>query len=500
VGRGLPIEQVYELISSHNQTHCEPPLDDVDVRRIVFGIEKAERQQRRTKTKAEESADVSQFREQIPPQTLSKTAYYGLLGEIIEKVSPYSEASNEAILAGVITAFGNKVGRNAFFRAQQDFHYTNLYTVVVGDTATARKGVAWSLTKDLLTTPEIQEGKKFVVNMDEASHAWGPMDGGIASGEGIIELVKDDIQHWDTKLKQYVIEEGSGVEDKRVLFYEAEFASVLRKAVPPTSIIWPVLRTLWDSGTASNSSKINPIRTTNAHVSLLGNITELELRIAFPEVEMTSGSANRILWVWSKRSKCLPEGKPVPRDTMQKLQRKIHSCVQFGQRVGELSRDAEAKKLWEDFYRYTWEHPQEGFLGAILARAEAQVLRLSIIYALLDKSSIIKKVHLEAALAFWNYAKASSQYLFMGKSNNPLDNKIINILEDCADYKTTRTSISNALANAYLAKDLDTAYQRLKEMGIIEEVRGEKSGTGRKPSWIRLRKTTQPQRMKNVDQ
>jgi len=491
LGRKTPVDQVFTLLQSHNQTHCEPPLPEEDIKRIVYGIDKAERMTQKKKRPQEETEEVSQFREKIPPKTLSKTAYYGLIGEILQEVDPFTEASKSAILINFLTAFGNLIGRNAYFRAQQDFHYTNLYSVVVGDSATARKGIAWSLVRDLLRPPETKQvGGKFIVNFDNASSsAWEPLNGGIASGEGIIEIVRDDIKYWDPKEKAFLIDEGSGIEDKRALFYEAEFASVLRKAASPTSIIWPVLRSLWDTGSASNTSKHSPIKTHDAHVSVLGNITELELRMTFPQVEMTSGSANRILWICATRSKCLPKGEPLPENIINKLRKEIYLCVNFASKVGELSRDTEAEKLWESFYRQNFESSTNGFLGAILARAEAQVLRLSILYALLDKSKVITRKHLEAAIALWDYAKESARYLFGETTMFPLDNKIINILEDQPDASATRTKLASKLSNNYLARDLDLAFQRLKDSGLIEEVIDKNyTGVGRPSKCIQLKR------------
>ena len=43
--------------------------------------------------------------------------------------------------------------------------------------------------------------------------------------------------------------------------------------------------------------------------------------------------------------------------------------------------------------------------GAVTGRAEAQVMRISAIYALLDKSRLIRREHLEAAIALWEYCE-----------------------------------------------------------------------------------------------
>ena len=52
---------------------------------------------------------------------------------------------------------------------------------------------------------------------------------------------------------------------------------------------------------------------------------------------------------------------------------------------------------------------QPGLLGAITARAEAQTMRLALIYALLDGAGEIDRVHIEAALAVWAFCEASAR-------------------------------------------------------------------------------------------
>jgi hypothetical protein len=50
--------------------------------------------------------------------------------------------------------------------------------------------------------------------------------------------------------------------------------------------------------------------------------------------------------------------------------------------------------------------------GAATSRAEAQVLRLSAIYAALDCSPLVEACHLQAALAVWDYCLASARLFF----------------------------------------------------------------------------------------
>ena len=53
-----------------------------------------------------------------------------------------------------------------------------------------------------------------------------------------------------------------------------------------------------------------------------------------------------------------------------------------------------------------------GLLAAVTARTEAQIVRLALVYALIDRSPVIDVPHLRAAHALWDYAVRSVAYVF----------------------------------------------------------------------------------------
>jgi hypothetical protein len=75
-------------------------------------------------------------------------SFHGLAGEIVKTLEPYTEADSMALLLNTLVAFGNAIGRKAFFEADGSKHYTNLFSVLVGSTS-AGKGTSWSQIKRL---------------------------------------------------------------------------------------------------------------------------------------------------------------------------------------------------------------------------------------------------------------------------------------------------------------------------------------------------------------
>jgi hypothetical protein len=131
---------------------------------------------------------------------------------------------------------------------------------------------------------------------------------------------------------------------------------------------------------------------------VLGHITAQELRRHLNETEQANGFGNRNMWVCVKRSKFLPDGGGITDAELASLAQKLNTAYEFASCVSELNRDEVAKALWHSVYREL-SQGYPGMLGAMLGRAEAQVTRLAMIYALLDCSSVIRRSHLVSALS-----------------------------------------------------------------------------------------------------
>jgi len=89
---------------------------------------------------------------------------YGLVGEIVEKFAPHTEASTIAIAAQFLTAFGNVVGRTSYIRVGATIHNLNLFILIVGTSSKSRKGTSWDFlfTISLKTTQKHLHGYKII--------------------------------------------------------------------------------------------------------------------------------------------------------------------------------------------------------------------------------------------------------------------------------------------------------------------------------------------------
>jgi hypothetical protein len=89
----------------------------------------------------------------------------------------------------------------------------------------------------------------------------------------------------------------------------------------------------------------------------------------------------------------------------------LGAAIEFGRTVGEIKRDQEAGELWHEVYAQL-SRDRVGLYGAVTSRAEAHTLRLSCLYALLDRSPVVRVAHLAAALEVWRYREDSCRFIF----------------------------------------------------------------------------------------
>jgi bifunctional DNA primase/polymerase-like protein len=412
------------------------------------------------------------------PDALDPEALHGLAGDLVRTIEPHTESDPAALLFQLLTVFGNIVGRRPHFKAEADRHGMNLFVTIVGATSKGRKGSSWSHIR------RIAEG----VDREWAGQR---IQQGLSSGEGLIWAVRDPID------KREPIKKGGrvvgyqkvtadfGINDKRLLVQEAEFASVLKMLDREGNTLSATLRQAWDTGMPRILTKNSPAQATGAHASMIGHITGDELRRYLTATEKGNGFANRILWVCARRSKSLPEGGNVEESELQDITSRIAQAVTFARSTEELQRSPKARKLWVEIYSEL-SAGSPGLLGAVTSRAEAQVIRLASIYALLECSNVIKEVHLRAALALWKYAEQSARFVFGDSLGDPVADQILRALRKSASG-LTRTEIRDLFGRNRRADEIEPALASLAQCGLARPQADNEHGPGR-PSekWVAL--------------
>jgi Protein of unknown function (DUF3987) len=400
---------------------------------------------------------------------MDNAAYHGLVGRVVKAIEPTTESDPNAIMIQFIAFFGNKVGRGAYYLVEDDPHYPIIFSVLSGVSSKGRKGTS---------AGRVRRISRLVDEQWESDHICS----GMSSGEGLIWAVRDAIPD----------KNDSGVSDKRLMVLENEFSSALTVMHREGNILKDVVRDAWDGRRKlATLTKHSPASATEATISIVGHITDDELRQGLDRVSMANGYANRFLYARVRRARFLPHGGSLDEKTVGGLAADIKSALERAKSTGRVKMNAEAHKHWEVVYQKLSEG-QPGLLGAIIARAEPQVLRIALIYALLDAKPDDPKVeidvvHLRAALAVWEYCEESARQIFGDALGNPVADVILKALKTAGPEGLTRTQIRVLFGRNQSANQIEFGLAMLSEGGKAKRAERKAERPGRPTEiWVEI--------------
>jgi hypothetical protein len=375
-------------------------------------------------------------------------AFYGLAGEVVERVEQRTEADPAGLLTSFLTAFGAAVGPGPHALADGARHPARLDVVLVGRSARARKGTSWAVIRRVLAygAPELV-GRRLVA--------------GMSTGEG---LVAD-------------LAERSEGDDRVVLVVEPEVSRLLRSATRSASLS-ALLRQAWDGDDLQVLTRTKPLKASGASVSLIGHVTVEELRHRLTDVEASNGFGNRILWVGVARARRLPMGSEIPSDELDVLGNRISEAVARARTIGTLGFSDAGQELWASLY-HSFEDDVTGIVGSLLARAEAQLLRLAVAYALTDGSSVIETDHLQAAEAVWRHCEATVHRVFGDSKPDHVTSLLLDALRTAGSAGLDGTQQRDLYARHAPGHRLAAARAELERRGLARTVRVETGGRPR---------------------
>ncbi len=450
---GLPQNSIETGISKLNTPLCSPPLPEAEVAQIAASI---------ARYPSGRGVNGASW-----PSSMRQDAFHGLTGDIVRTIEPHTEADPVALLVQLLTAYGNVTGLGSHFLAEADRHALKLFVVLAGETSKGRKGTSMSHIMRLFADVDEYWASNRVVT-------------GLSSGEGLIWHVRDPITKTEAVRErgkptgEYVdLIVDRGIKDKRLLILEPEFAGPLHVLNRQGNTLMDIIRVAWDKADLQVLTKNNPVRATNTHISIIGHSTIHELRRCLTATQAANGFGNRFLWMCVRRSKQLPDGGQISTVDFSSLVSRLKEAVLFGKQPRVIVRSRAANELWKQVYSEL-SRGKPGLVGDLTARAEAQVMRLACIYALLDLSDVIKAQHLKAALAVWEYADASAKHIFGASLGYPLSDRLLAELSKCPQGMT-RTDIRDFFQR-HRAPEVSQALGYLEECGLARRETRETEG------------------------
>jgi hypothetical protein len=374
------------------------------------------------------------------PQRMEPAAFKGVAGDVVAIISPHTEACPEAILGQFLVAFGSVIGAKPHWQIEASTHRCNLFLCLVGPTGVARKGTSWDVAR-------------WIVGQCDPEWANQPILSGITSGEGLILQIK----------------EHTGP----LLAVETEFARTLTNASREHSSLSAVLRQAWDGSHLWVPTKNDPLYVDDAYFSMIGHTTLSDLKQKLKQNDVENGMVNRFLWMNVYRDGELPEGGDFD-SLVQCLSPHLGHLSLAVDRARADSRfhkpfrkTTKAREFWDQLYRGPLAEPRTGDYAKATVRAAPLILRLAVIYAVLDHSFVIDVPHLEAANAFWRYCDATAAHVFGDPRNDENMSRLAAFVETMP-AGVTRTEINRRVFKGHMTPDgLDRLLAQAQGCGLL---------------------------------
>jgi hypothetical protein len=378
---------------------------------------------------------------------LDKRALHGEAGRLVRKCERHTEADQAALLASLLTVAG-LVGSSQGYamRAGDVWHPPLLHANLVGRSAFSRKGTA--------SAPILTAAHQALPWLDACTV------GGFGSGQALVDHLK---------------------ENPTSLIIEEELGALLRNAAQKGSTLSQIYRKMWDAKRVEARSRGGgKVVAIDYCAAQLAHVTLQELRATLTSTDIFGGSVNRNLWVATKRGKVLANRGNVPSEVITQLAdllKRLHkadgwkpsgtglapepaaaeeededtsddfddddeitadSYLPPGADTGptpaprwkEPDWTPDAEELWTTLYERhaSQEGMRLGLLAEIISRGDVQMLRLALIYMLLDDTTTLTTDHLTAAAAFWTYCRDTAAYIFGVSTGDQRLDKIIDAL------------------------------------------------------------------------
>jgi hypothetical protein len=451
---GLSETELHAALLAMNKERCKPSLPEDEVRNIAASI-----------------ARYPVVQDSAPAwPILDDAALYGIAGEVVRLIAPHTEADPVALLVSFLAEYGTMLNRGPHLILDSSYHPLLFWPVLVGQSSKSRKGTA---------------GRRIETLLRQADDGWirGECKGTLSTGEGLAYAVRD-ARYEEQPLKDKGRPTGEtvtvcvdfGIEDKRLFLVQSEFGAVLKTMSREGNSLSGVLRDGWDGVVLAPMTKNNRIRASGAHIGIVAHVTQAELLRNLTDTETVNGFGNRFVWFAVRRSKELPFPSAPAESDLSALVREIQRVLPISRACGELTLSPSSRDLWAESY-HDLSADRPGLAGALLGRAEAQVMRISGLYAVLEGHSTIDLAHLKAAFALWQHAEASTRMIFGDSLGDPVADAMVRAIR--MNGEQDNSQLSDLFKRHKTAAELERGKGIIMKAGLAHPVTIETEGRPR---------------------
>jgi hypothetical protein len=388
----------------------------------------------------EEKAPEDDMLSPMPPPE----CFHGWFGDYRDLMAPTTEASDAYHLAASLTMAGMLVGRRAHATLASTPQFPCLYTVLVGETGSARKDTAVNAAARFFHASPSREGHTPIPSFATLYS--------LSTAEGLIQAFMDH--------------------QSDLFLNVGEFKMTMLKSRKETSnTLGTALIQVWDGrNTIDLPTRGKPLRVDEPFAALLGSITPDDLSRVMTEEDIGSGFANRVLFVYG-------EGKgsiPYPPDADERVARELRK--EFGANLGQACKERRrytlsplARQAWDAHYDSlrTRGYPTEE-AKKLAQRIGTNALRVAVCFSVAVGDLTIEGDAMEAALKFveWCYRNTLIHARSWGANDEArLMEKILDLLHE--NGPQVRSHIASLFARRWGPTFVDKTVASMQRMSMI---------------------------------
>lgn len=388
--------------------------------------------------------------------------YYGIAADVVATACMNSEAAPMSVYITFLTAAAALLGHKRYLQIGETKHYARIFSALVGASSRGRKGTSFYPVERIIRRAEFLFGAQYgqVYQINSLNIA----SGGLSSSEGLIERIKD------TDVTNHSVIE----DDKRLLVVEEELANVLKVIKRDGSTLSATLRRAWDGGDLAPITKHNQIKASNPHINVLSHITHFELKCLMGESDLHNGLSNRFLWACVRRLKKVPFPLPMDNDSVDEICMDLSKTIKWCDTNGIATLSRESRDFWSEWYQHV-SQDEFGIIGSVTSRSEAQVMRLALLFSMLDRSDYIEPKHIQAGMNLVNFCNDSVKFIFTSPAQLTAGTdagKLLAALE-AAKGKLTQTEVSRVFGGHKSKSELMNLLNELQSMNKVKQIKGQ---------------------------
>ncbi|MDD5272599.1 MAG: DUF3987 domain-containing protein [Methylovulum sp.] len=338
-----------------------------------------------------------------PPQP-TEAMFYGFVGELARIGVQGKGLNRVAVSAAFLSFLGANIGRDTFLMVGDTVHHPRLFTLHIGRSGQGGKGDSQQLTHRIRKRIELTHS-----GLLGQSHS-----GGLSSREGLAGLIHDG--HGENK----------AIDDKRLWVIESEFANVLHQGRRDGNTLSTALRDAWDGSDIKPATKKFTAVSSAPHIGIHANITPSELKGLSSSRDIHNGFFNRFLMVFSENVAHVAFPSPTPESAVDDLAAQAADIIRYAKGGYPASSNGLQMHMSEAVMKYydaifpSLKKPFDSdIISTLLERRAPYVLRLAMLFALTNKTHVIEPKHLQAGLAWVNYAINTVRYVFADQAVSP---------------------------------------------------------------------------------